>query len=98
MIADARELRVMESDRIAILSCELRKLGAQIEEREDGMIISGPTKLTGATVTSPHGDHRIAMTLMCAGLIAEGETTIENADAVQSSFPNFPDLLTSLSQ
>ena len=98
VIADARELRVKESDRIAILSCELRKLGAQIEEREDGMIISGPTKLTGATVTSPHGDHRIAMTLMCAGLIAEGETTIENADAVQSSFPNFPDLLTSLSQ
>lgn len=98
VIADARELRVKESDRIAILSCELRELGAQIEEREDGMIISGPTKLTGATVTSPHGDHRIAMTLMCAGLIAEGETTIENADAVQSSFPNFPDLLTSLSQ
>ena len=97
VIADARELRVKESDRIAILSCELRQLGAQIEEREDGMIISGSTKLTGATVTSPHGDHRIAMTLMCAGLIAEGETIVENADAVQSSFPNFPDLLTFLS-
>ena len=97
VIADARELRVKESDRIAILSCELRKLGADIAEREDGMLISGPTKLTGTTVTSPHGDHRIAMTLMCAGLISSGETTIENADAVQSSFPNFPDLLTSLS-
>lgn len=98
VIADARELRVKESDRIAILSSELRKLGANIEEREDGMTISGPTKLTGATVTSPHGDHRIAMTLMVAGLIAQGETTIENADAVQSSFPNFPDLLVSLSR
>ena len=79
------------------MSCELRKLGAQIEEREDGMIISGPTKLTGTIVSSPHGDHRIAMTLMCAGLIAEGETTIENADAIQSSFPKFPDLLNKIS-
>jgi len=98
VIADARELRVKESDRIAILSAELRKLGAQIEEREDGMKICGPTKLTGAIVTSPHGDHRIAMTLMGAGLIAQGETTIENADAIQSSFPNFPDLLAQISR
>ena len=97
-IADARELRVKESDRIAILSTELRELGANIEEREDGMIITGPTKLTGAVVTSPHGDHRIAMTLMVAGLIADGETIVENADAVQSSFPNFPDLLSTLSR
>jgi len=98
VIADARELRVKESDRIAILSCELRKLGANIEEREDGMIISGPTKLAGATVTSPHGDHRIAMTLMCAGLISSGETIVENADAVQSSFPKFIELLNSIRQ
>jgi 3-phosphoshikimate 1-carboxyvinyltransferase len=96
VIADAHELRVMESDRIAIISAELRKLGAQIEEREDGMIISGETQLKGAHVTSPHGDHRIAMTLMVAGLIAEGETVIENADAIASSFPNFPSLLESL--
>jgi 3-phosphoshikimate 1-carboxyvinyltransferase len=96
VIADAHELRVKESDRIAIISAELRKLGAQIEEREDGMIISGETQLKGASVTSPHGDHRIAMTLMIAGLIAAGETMIENADAITSSFPNFPDLLKSL--
>ena len=95
-IADAHELRVKESDRIAIISAELRKLGAQIEEREDGMIISGETKLKGATVTSPHGDHRIAMTLMVAGLVAEGETIVENADAIASSFPNFPELLENL--
>lgn len=97
VIADARELRVKESDRIAILSAELRKLGANVDERDDGMIITGPTKLIGTTVTSPHGDHRIAMTLMVAGLIAEGETIIENSDAVQSSFPGFPHLLASLS-
>ncbi len=96
IIADARELRVKESDRIAILGAELRKLGANIEEREDGMKISGPAKLTGAIVTSPHGDHRIAMTLMVAGLIAEGETILKNADAVGSSFPNFPELLEQL--
>ncbi len=95
-IADAHELRVKESDRIAIISAELRKLGAQIEEHEDGMTISGETKLKGAAVTSPHGDHRIAMTLMVAGLIAEGETIVENSDAIASSFPNFPDLLESL--
>ncbi len=96
VIADAHELRVKESDRIAIISAELRKLGATIEEKEDGMIVSGPTPLTGTTVTSPHGDHRIAMTLMVAGLIASGETTVENADAVVSSFPNFPTLLDEL--
>jgi 3-phosphoshikimate 1-carboxyvinyltransferase len=94
--ADARELRVKESDRIAVLSRELRKLGAEIEEREDGMAIHGPQKLIGAEVESPRGDHRIAMTLAVAGLIAEDETRVLNADAVESSFPNFDELLRSL--
>jgi 3-phosphoshikimate 1-carboxyvinyltransferase len=93
VIRDAQEMRVKESDRIAIVSAELRKLGANIEEQPDGMTISGPTKLVGATVTSPAGDHRIAMTLAIASLLAEGETVLENAHAVTSSFPDFFDLL-----
>jgi 3-phosphoshikimate 1-carboxyvinyltransferase len=93
VIKDAHELRVKESDRIEVVSRELRKLGANIEEQRDGMLIHGPTELHGAIVTSPRGDHRIAMTLAIAGLVAQGETVVENADAVQSSFPNFAELL-----
>jgi 3-phosphoshikimate 1-carboxyvinyltransferase len=96
VIADARELRVKESDRIVVLSRELLKLGVEVEEREDGMAIRGPQKLVGALVESPRGDHRIAMTLAVAGLIAEGETVVHNADAVESSFPNFAELLQSI--
>lgn len=93
VIRDAAEMRVKESDRIAVIAAELRKLGAQIEEQPDGMIITGPTKLVGTTVTSPRGDHRIAMSLAVASLIAEGETHLQNADAISSSFPNFLELL-----
>ena len=93
IIRDAQEMRVKESDRIAVITRELTKLGANIEERSDGMTIHGPTKLVGTTVSSPKGDHRIAMTLAIAGLIADGETIVENADAVTSSFPNFAELL-----
>jgi 3-phosphoshikimate 1-carboxyvinyltransferase len=75
----------------------LRKFGAHIEEQPDGMIITGPARLTGTTVTSPPGDHRIAMTLAIAGLVARGETLIENAQAITSSFPNFPELLEQVS-
>ena len=88
-IRDAAEMRVKESDRIAVIARELKKLGAQIEERPDGLVIDGPTELVGAEVESPRGDHRIAMTLAIAGLIARGETVVHNADAVSSSFPNF---------
>jgi 3-phosphoshikimate 1-carboxyvinyltransferase len=97
IIRNAAEMRVKESDRIAVISTELRKLGANIEEQPDGMIIKGPTPLTGAIVTSPPGDHRIAMTLAVAGLIAAGGTVIENAQAITSSFPNFPELLEQIS-
>jgi 3-phosphoshikimate 1-carboxyvinyltransferase len=92
-IRDAQEMRVKESDRIAIIVAELRKLGANIDERPDGMAVHGPTPLRGTTVTSPEGDHRIAMTLAVASLIAEGETHLENAHAIASSFPNFLELL-----
>jgi len=91
-VRDAQELRVKESDRIATLSSELRKMGAQIEEQEDGFVIAGPTKLRGARVNA-HNDHRLAMSLAVAGLIAEGETIIEGWECVADSFPNFGGLL-----
>ncbi len=91
-IRGAKELRVKESDRIATLAAELRKMGAKITELDDGMIIEGPTRLKGTTVQS-HGDHRIAMALAVAGLVAAGETTIENSDCIETSFPSFEKLL-----
>jgi len=95
LVRNAEELRVKESDRIAMLALELRKLGAQIEERPDGFCIEGPTRLHGAVVDS-HGDHRLAMSLAVAGLIADGETTITNAEAYRESFPNFVELMHTL--
>jgi len=94
-VRDAQELRVKESDRIAALTLELRKLGAQIEDRPDGFCIAGPTRLRGAVVDS-HGDHRLAMSLAVAGLIADGETTITHAEAHRESFPNFVELMRNL--
>ena len=87
-VKDAGELRVKESDRIKAIVTELRKMGAEIEEREDGFLISGPQRLKGAGVDS-HLDHRIAMSLAVAGLAAEGETTVENPGCIAISFPDF---------
>lgn len=87
-VRDAQELRVKESDRIATLAQELRKMGAQIDERADGFDIEGPTPLHGARV-SAHNDHRLAMSLAVAGLIARGETVVEGWECVADSFPNF---------
>ena len=95
LVRDAAELRVKESDRIAMLALELRKLGAKIEERPDGFCIEGPTRLHSAVVDS-HGDHRLAMSLAVAGLITDGETTITNAEAYRESFPNFVELMNTL--
>ncbi|MDI6816740.1 MAG: 3-phosphoshikimate 1-carboxyvinyltransferase [Actinomycetota bacterium] len=94
-IRDASELRVKESDRIAALTQELLKMGADIEELEDGMIISGPTPLKGARVNS-HGDHRIAMSLAVAGLVADGETNVEDSEAIAISYPEFERTLAAL--
>jgi 3-phosphoshikimate 1-carboxyvinyltransferase len=88
IISGAGELRVKESDRLKTITAELKKMGADIEEKDDGLIIKGPSKLKGAEVES-YGDHRIAMTLAIAGLIAEGETIINNVDCVNTSFPGF---------
>jgi 3-phosphoshikimate 1-carboxyvinyltransferase len=94
-IRDARELRVKESDRISALRQELSKMGAQIAEHPDGMDITGPTPLHGAVVNS-HGDHRLAMSLAIAALVADSETTIEDVACVDTSFPTFWKTLESL--
>jgi 3-phosphoshikimate 1-carboxyvinyltransferase len=94
-ISDAKELRVKESDRLATLCQELKRMGARIQEKPDGLIIEGPTALKGAVVNS-HGDHRLAMSLAIAGLIAQGPTTIQDIACVDTSFPTFWDLLETL--
>ena len=94
-IRDARELRVKESDRIASVAINLRAMGAEVEEREDGLKIPGRQKLRGAEINS-FGDHRIAMAFAVAALRAEGETTIRGADAAVISYPAFYQTLESL--
>ena len=87
-IRGAKELRVKESDRIEAMATALRDMGANITTSEDGMIITGPTPLHGASV-SALGDHRVAMSIAVAGLIASGTTTIEGAEAIATSYPDF---------
>ena len=94
-IKDARELRVKESDRIAVVAQNLGAMGAEVEEREDGMRIPGKQVLRGAEIDS-YGDHRIAMAFSIAALRAEGETRIHNADAASVSYPAFFETLESI--
>jgi 3-phosphoshikimate 1-carboxyvinyltransferase len=96
-IRDARELRVKESDRIAGLATNLRAMGAEVEERDDGLKIPGGQKLRGAEIDS-FGDHRIAMAFAVAALRAQGETRIRRADAAVISYPGFFNTLESLLQ
>ncbi len=91
-IRDARELRVKETDRIAAVATNLRAMGVEVEERDDGMRITGGATLRGAKLDS-FGDHRIAMAFAIAGLFAEGETTIDNVECVQTSYPGFAETL-----
>lgn len=95
VISDAAELKVKESDRITELSAQLKKLGVNITEKDDGMIIKGNVPLSGTEVDSC-GDHRIAMALAVAGLAAQGETAVHNAEVVSISFPGFMPALRSL--
>ncbi|WP_416353452.1 3-phosphoshikimate 1-carboxyvinyltransferase [Agrilactobacillus fermenti] len=89
-ISGAAELRVKETDRIATVTAELRKMGAHIEEKPDGMVITGPTPLHAVNAQlDSHGDHRIAMMLMVAALLSKDQFTLENADAVAVSYPKF---------
>lgn len=91
-IRDAKELRVKESDRIALVARNLRAMGAQVEEFEDGLSVSGGQRLHGGEIDSGD-DHRIAMAFSIAALRAEGDTLIRGADAAAISFPEFYDFL-----
>jgi len=97
-IRDARELRVKESDRVSATVENLRAMGAEVEEFDDGLRVGGPARLRGARLRS-FGDHRIAMAFAVAALNAEGETFIEGAEeCVRVSFPEFFPLLESLAE
>lgn len=93
-IRDAGELRVKESDRIAAVAENLRRMGGHVEEFEDGLRV-GRSQLKGAPVDS-FGDHRIAMAFAVAGLFAEGETEIRGAECAAVSYPAFFDVLSSV--
>ena len=95
VVRGAADLRVKETDRIAAVVAELRALGARIDPLPDGFIIEGPTPLHGAAADS-HGDHRLAMALAVAGLIAEGKVLIGNAECIADSFPGFVGLMRGL--
>ena len=95
VIRDAQELRVKESDRIRTTVEGLSRLGARIEERPDGMVIHGGAPLTGADCQA-FGDHRIAMTMAVAGLLARGETVVTGMEAAGVSYPNFGETLAQL--
>jgi 3-phosphoshikimate 1-carboxyvinyltransferase len=91
-VHDARELRVKESDRISAVAKNLRAMGAEVTEHEDGLTVPGGQKLHGAEIDTEH-DHRIAMAFSVAALRADGETIIHGADAARISFPEFYDML-----
>jgi len=91
-IRDAKELRVKESDRIALVARNLRAMGAECEEREDGLRVPGGQKLHGAEIDSG-GDHRIAMAFAVAALRADGESKIHGAESARISFPEFFEML-----
>lgn len=96
-IRDAEELRLKESDRLLATAENLRAMGAKVEEFDDGIAVSGPTELRGATIDS-FGDHRIAMAFTVAALIADGETQIMDSECVGISFPEFFSLLDTLAE
>jgi 3-phosphoshikimate 1-carboxyvinyltransferase len=95
IIRDAGELRVKETDRIASTVTELRKLGAKIEPTADGFVVHGPTRLMGGAVES-QGDHRLAMAMTVAGLVAQGITTVYGAEVTGDSYPGFESTLQAL--
>ena len=96
-VRDAKELRVKESDRIAAAAANLRLMGAQVEEREDGLRIPGGQSLHGAELDS-FGDHRIAMAFAVAGLRAQGETLIRGAESAAISYPAFFQVLDEITE
>lgn len=94
-IFNAERLRYKESNRLKTTIMELRKMGADLKETKDGIIINGPTKLHGAVI-DPHGDHRIAMACAVASLVSKHSTTINDIECVKKSYPNFIEDIISL--
>jgi 3-phosphoshikimate 1-carboxyvinyltransferase len=94
-IHDAAELRVKESDRIAAIARGLGAMGARVTERPDGLVIDGGARLRGAHVSSG-GDHRLAMALAIAGLVAQGETVVDDTACIETSFPRFAETINAL--
>ena len=94
-IRDARELRYKETDRIAATAQNLRAMGAEVEEYDDGLEIGGVVRLKGAQLDA-YGDHRIAMAFSVAALLAEGESRIAGNECVAVSFPEFFERLESV--
>ncbi len=97
IIKGAAELRVKETDRINSMVTNLGAMGADITAEQDTIIIKGPTKLKGAGVKS-FGDHRTAMTMVMAGALAEGETTVDDVDCINTSFPGFMESFSKLKE
>jgi 3-phosphoshikimate 1-carboxyvinyltransferase len=95
VVSGAKELRVKETDRIKAIVSELKKMGVDIKEKEDGFVVKGPCKLKGAVCES-YNDHRIAMSLAVAALLAEGKTVIKNSECIDISFPGFENTLQKL--
>ena len=87
-ISDSGELRIKESDRISAIAQNLKAMGVDVEEKPDGLRIPGGQKLQGADIQT-YGDHRIAMAFAVAGLSAQGETRIHDAECADVSFPGF---------
>ncbi len=94
-IVDAEELRVKETDRIHALYVNLKAMGAEVTELKDGLVIQGPTELKGVEIET-FGDHRIAMAFTIAGLLAKGNTIINNSECTEVSFPGFFKILESI--
>lgn len=97
IIRNAEELKIKESNRIFMIVNELKKMGANIEETSDGMIIKGQNKLHGTLVNSG-ADHRIAMALTIAGMNADGDTRVSGAECIRISYPNFIKTLKEISK
>src|SRR5262249_2192853 len=95
-IRDAAELRVKESDRIAMIARELSRLGARVRELDDGLEIEGPTPLTGGVTCESAGDHRIAMACAIAATVCQKPVTINDVANVATSFPGFENSLAAL--
>ena len=88
IVRNARELRVKETDRIATTSANLRLMGVDGEEFDDGMVVHGGAPLKGAELPS-YGDHRIAMSFLVAGFSAQGDTVLADAECINTSYPGF---------